>query len=180
MPQSVPNISILLFQLDLSLCGRLMLLTSSCSILLTRIVAAIQILGFGTAAAACDDFICTSQSSASDALRSYREALCDEFKDEYGRQPNEEGLHRILAFNRLRPVSDLLILSLPLAGACIRVASVEPHSETVKQQPAEVEAPYRLHEVVLPPRGTASLHYRNSSRVKMCGCCSRAPGSLAA
>jgi hypothetical protein len=70
---------------------------------------------------------------------------------EYGRQPNEEDLRRILAINRRYSLSDLLILlSLALAGASHRHGGVELHSEIVKQQPAEVEAPRRVHEVVLP------------------------------
>jgi hypothetical protein len=98
---------------------------------------------------------------------------------EYGRQPNEEDLRRILAIRSRRSLSDLLnLLSLPLAGTSHRGGGVEPPSEIVNQQPVDVEAPRHVHEVVLPPRGTASLNDRNSGSAKTCSCCSRAPGSL--
>jgi hypothetical protein len=100
---------------------------------------------------------------------------------EYGRQLNEDDLRRILAINRRCSLSDLLmILSIPLASASHRGGGVDPPSEIVKQQPAEVEAPRRVHEVVLPPKDTASLNDRNSGSVKTCTCCSRVPGSLPA
>jgi hypothetical protein len=44
---------------------------------LQRIVAAIRIMGYGTAADACDEYIRISESSASDALRLFCEAVCE-------------------------------------------------------------------------------------------------------
>jgi hypothetical protein len=46
---------------------------------LQRIVAAIRMFGYGTAADACDEYIRISESSASDALRLFCEDVCEEF-----------------------------------------------------------------------------------------------------
>jgi hypothetical protein len=74
----------------------------------------------------------------------------------------------MLAINGHRPLSDLhILLGLLLAGESDRDGGVEPHSEIVKQQPAEVEAAHPVHEVVLSPRGT-SLNDWHSRSVKRC------------
>jgi hypothetical protein len=91
---------------------------------------------------------------------------------EYDRQPNEEDLRRILAIKRQRSLGDLhILLNFPLAGASLLGGGIESHSEIAKHQHAEVEAPRRVHEVVLPPTGTASLDDRNSGSVTTCNCC---------
>jgi hypothetical protein len=69
---------------------------------LQRIVAAIRMLGYGTAADACDEYIRISEPSASDALRLFCEAVCEEFGGEYGRQPKADDLRRILSINAMR------------------------------------------------------------------------------
>jgi hypothetical protein len=69
---------------------------------LQRIVAALRILAYGTAADATDEYVRISETSALMSLRRFCLAICEEFGPEYGRQPTEQDMRRILAVNSLR------------------------------------------------------------------------------
>jgi hypothetical protein len=69
---------------------------------LQRVLAALRILVYGTAADAVDESVRISESSALDSLRRFFQAVCDAFGKEYGRQPTENDLRRILSINEMR------------------------------------------------------------------------------
>jgi Plant transposon protein len=75
---------------------------------LQRIVAALRILSYGAAADATDEYIRISETSALVSLRRFCLAICDGFGREYGRQPTEEDMRRILAVNSMRGFSGCL------------------------------------------------------------------------
>jgi hypothetical protein len=69
---------------------------------LQRVLAALRMLAYGTAADAVDEYVRISESSALDSLRCFCQAVCDVFGEEYGRQPTESDLRRILSINEMR------------------------------------------------------------------------------
>jgi Plant transposon protein len=67
-----------------------------------RVLAALRMLAYGTAADSVDEYVRISESSALESLRRFCNAVCDTFGEEYGRQPTENDLRRILAINEMR------------------------------------------------------------------------------
>ncbi|CDF38544.1 unnamed protein product [Chondrus crispus] len=67
-----------------------------------RMVAALRMLAYGTAADAVDEYLRISESSALLSLQLFCNAVCEEFGEEYARQPNADDLTRILAINERR------------------------------------------------------------------------------
>jgi hypothetical protein len=68
---------------------------------LQRIVAALRKFAYGTAADATDEYVRISETSALMSLRRFCLAICEDVGPEYGRQPTEEDMRRILAVNSM-------------------------------------------------------------------------------
>jgi Plant transposon protein len=69
---------------------------------LQRVVAALRKLSYGVASNAVDEYVRISESSAHESLANFCRAVCELYGVEYGRQPTEDDLCRILNINANR------------------------------------------------------------------------------
>jgi hypothetical protein len=67
-----------------------------------RVVAALRKLSYGVASDAVDEYVHISESSAHESLAKFCRAFCELYGVEYGRQPTEGDLRRILKINAKR------------------------------------------------------------------------------
>jgi hypothetical protein len=63
---------------------------------LQRVVAALRNLSYGVPKDAVDEYVRISESSAHESLSMFCRAVCELYGAEYGRQPTEDDLRRIL------------------------------------------------------------------------------------
>jgi Plant transposon protein len=66
------------------------------------VVAALRKLSYGVASDAVDEYVRISESSAHESLAKFCRAVCELYGVEYGRQPTEDNLRRILKINANR------------------------------------------------------------------------------
>jgi Plant transposon protein len=69
---------------------------------LQRVVAALCKLSYGVASDSVDQYVRISESSAHESLAKFCRAVCELYGVEYGRQPTEDDLRRILKINANR------------------------------------------------------------------------------
>jgi hypothetical protein len=69
---------------------------------LQRVVAVLRKLSYGVASDSVDQYVRISESSAHESLAKFCRAVCELYGVEYGRQPTEDDLRRILKINANR------------------------------------------------------------------------------
>jgi hypothetical protein len=75
---------------------------------LQKVVAAFQMLAYGVAADATDDYVRIGESTALESLRRFVRAVVEIFGDEYMRMPNEKDTARLLAIGERRGFPGML------------------------------------------------------------------------
>jgi len=69
---------------------------------LQRVIAALRIMAYGSAADAVDEYIRISESASLESLKQFAFAIIDEFGEEFLRSPTSEEMQRILKINTAR------------------------------------------------------------------------------
>jgi len=75
---------------------------------LQKVVAAFQMIAYGVAADAMDDYVCIGESTALESLRRFVIVVVQVFGPEYMRLPNEQDTARLLAIGESRGFSRML------------------------------------------------------------------------
>ena len=75
---------------------------------LQKVVAAFQMIAYGVAADAMDDYVCIGESTALESLRRFVIVVVQVFGPEYMRLPNEQDTTRLLAIGESRGFPGML------------------------------------------------------------------------